>query len=597
MNKFTKVFAGLVLVFALVLGAGWLTARAEAATIFSADFESGDFSAWTTGATQHWTVDAAAAYAGTYGLGVSGPTGGDEFIVKMIDTTGYQNLDLNLWYQAPVALEAGDQVAIEYTTDGGATWQNANTYDQDFPGHAVWDEITIPLTALNAAVNNNPQFGLRFRATLDEATDQMFFDDLNLVGEEMAATPAPALTGLFVDLFDSGDLAAWTAAAGWSADAVPGARHSGAGGLTIVGPAAATTDTLTKMIDASGYQNLELAYWFRVRGTLEDADRVDIEYTTDGGATWQNLTAYNSSALVAGDVLWTDQTAIFPAGANNNPNFGLRFTATLDEATDGLSFDELVVRGEEITTPPAALSGLFTEDFELANLDKWLTTGVWQTSAAPGARHSGAGGLTIAGPATETTLTKMISTAGYQNLELGLWHRLQADFGAGDEVAIEYTTDGGATWQNANTYDQNFFGPGETAWSDLTVPFLSAAANNNPNFGFRFRANLAATGGRMAFDDFSLIGEVLPPTPPPVVDNNNNNNNNNNGGGGGGGSSGGGRRRPAATGQVLGAATFNPATLSPTERAELVKSLATQLLALLQQLYSILLARSAGSLN
>src|SRR3989344_4348900 len=136
------------------------------------NFESGGFADWDSVVGDSWDVQRSdlSARTGRYGANIQGsttaPTG--DLVTKMIDTRGWRNLDLMVWYKLRNGLEEsqGDELMLEFTADGGDTWQLVNDFDQEFFNGTenVWDEITLPFPTGAA---NNPDFGFRFRAYLN----------------------------------------------------------------------------------------------------------------------------------------------------------------------------------------------------------------------------------------------------------------------------------------------------------------------------------------------------------------------------------------------------------------------------------------------
>ncbi len=161
---------------------------------------------------------------------------------------------------------------------------------------------------------------------------------------------------IWSDGFESGNFSAWSATSGgWTVVTSTLAAHSGLKGADVKGASLANGDMLAVSVSSAGSENLHWQYWFKVRDALESADSVFAEWTANG-ADWQTLTQYTNVAT--GDWQFADFT--LPIGANNNPNLGFRFRATLGSATDRMNFDDAALSGTPIAAvpEPSSLLGL-----------------------------------------------------------------------------------------------------------------------------------------------------------------------------------------------------------------------------------------------
>ncbi len=261
-----------------------LTARA-ATSVFTDGFESvPELSDWTHVDTPYWDVinSAPNAHAGSKRAQVTGTTTTESILLKATSTVGYQNLVLSYWYKS-VSLEDGDDLYVEYTTDG-STWNNLFTIS-DGSESTDWQEKTHNLPA---STDNNTDFAFRFRSSLENGSDEVNFDDVSLVGdavvvdeeedneeeEEPEETTGNAIYGLKYNdangngLRDDGE--------------------EGLGGVTIKlyedGDVASTT--VTAWDGNFGFDNLEMGEKYKVCEELPEGWH-QTDPTADGGSTWR----------------------------------------------------------------------------------------------------------------------------------------------------------------------------------------------------------------------------------------------------------------------------------------------------------------------
>ncbi|MDO8183844.1 MAG: hypothetical protein Q7T49_02570 [bacterium] len=166
-------------------------AQAATVSLFTDGFEgTPEFDVWTSVDTTKWDVinNAGGAHSGSKRAEVKGANDSDDILAKTISTTGYDNLVLTYWYKAE-SLETGDEVFLEYTTDG-STWSTLFTFGDGLDDN-VWHEKTHNLPA---SANDNPNFSFRFRANLGQGNDFLKLDDVSLSGEAIEVTPPPPPT-------------------------------------------------------------------------------------------------------------------------------------------------------------------------------------------------------------------------------------------------------------------------------------------------------------------------------------------------------------------------------------------------------------------
>lgn len=139
---------------------------------------------------------------------------------------------------------------------------------------------------------------------------------------------------------------------------------------------------------------------------------------------------------------------------------------------------------------------------------KWDTTSGGNTDSYSGEARADIKGNTHdeeEGDSEDDILLKNISTAAYENINLSFWYKIKKSFEEEDHLYIEWTADG----QNWNQLDDftNIVASGSWIQASYDLP---QEANNNENFGFRFRAILDAGNDEFYLDDVLLSADEIP---------------------------------------------------------------------------------------
>jgi len=150
-------------------------------TIFSDDFEDGDYSGWSNSGTVNMeTLNA----RGSYSVELKG----DGQIWRTVSTSGYTGVTYT-WYWAAGSLESADHCYAEVNTGSGWT-----TVDQLDNGE---DDYTFRSGSWSGTgIDDNANFQIRFRVTTASA-DYCFVDDVAVVssgGGDPTNTPEPTAT-------------------------------------------------------------------------------------------------------------------------------------------------------------------------------------------------------------------------------------------------------------------------------------------------------------------------------------------------------------------------------------------------------------------
>lgn len=164
-------------------------------TLFFDDFEDTTLNAWAVNPEGSWTNGSSNAHSGTRKARVAGNVEG-AILQKNISTAGHTDIVLSFWHDTSAGWDSQDLLELQWTPDGGATWNTVVTLDGDdltpmVEGGEDWIEHTHTLPA-NAA--NNSDFGIRFVATISGTTDIIFVDDVQVRGTTTGGgqpTPTP----------------------------------------------------------------------------------------------------------------------------------------------------------------------------------------------------------------------------------------------------------------------------------------------------------------------------------------------------------------------------------------------------------------------
>ena|SRR3989344_9056167 len=123
--------------------------------------------------------------------------------------------------------------------------------------------------------------------------------------------------------------------------------YDGLRGLDITGPTGSTGDVIFFPIPSTGYGNLILDGWSKVRESLEGNDLVLLQFTVDDGQTWETLATYANQ--IAGE--WVSFRLNFSESADNNPELALRLWASLSSGADRIGYDDFSLRGQVVPEP------------------------------------------------------------------------------------------------------------------------------------------------------------------------------------------------------------------------------------------------------
>jgi predicted CXXCH cytochrome family protein len=244
-----------------------------------------------------------------------------------MDLSSYSSARVDWYDVAALFNAAGNTAKMEWTKDGGATWTTEWTItavNEGTLGYNTWasHSVTIPSTKLS----NN--CGMRFVVTSTaNATARTFYvDELHVYGVNAPVT------------------------GGWATTTTANPPSTYAAGACGTGPA---WYYLTETgIGLTGADSATLSYAIKWN-TLEAADGVVAQYTTDGGTTWTSAKTYAPSGVDPATQAWKVETLTgLPATTN-----GIRFGLYADSTTgDQLYIDDVSLSAA--VSKPASTAGV-----------------------------------------------------------------------------------------------------------------------------------------------------------------------------------------------------------------------------------------------
>lgn len=205
--------------------------------------------------------------------------------------------------------DGGEDVILEYSTDGGLTFFPIATYDtEDFTTYTVINAL-VPQAALTA----NTQFRWSQVAHSGQDFDNWAIDDIEIICVA-PPPPPPACTASDIDDFDPGiDAGAWALIQNGTADVTCGSVSGNALYFNGSGDRSAETNPVSAGLNS----NLQFDLFIAASSTTgcEDADpgeEVVLEYQNTLGG-WVNIATYSTTAFGT----FTTVTEPVPAAAQS----------------------------------------------------------------------------------------------------------------------------------------------------------------------------------------------------------------------------------------------------------------------------------------
>lgn len=432
---------------------------------------------------------------------------------------------------------------LSYTIDG-TNYIATGLKQTLFSVGTIWQVYAIDFSAIEG-VNNNPDFkvAIDFRIGNTNESGNNRFDNITMYANYTA--PDVPLTLLhywnFNDNTDAsytiGD-AAWEFTTGGAYNVDNGvdgtalnARNSDAAGAAL--RLRETKDgNLILSLPSKGYEQLKLS--MAVTSTTSENAPVGgtITYTTDG-VNYTNEALSKTAFTIATRETFQLETFDFStiAGANNNPNFKVKVSLTMPNATansGNLRVDNITLEGaanDNLPAPPPAAT-IDTVLLHYWNFNtgidptytyssaSWIytTTGTVNTDATVTGTDINAQNGDVAGLALrlretingEFVLT--VPTTGYQKVFLDFAATSTTSNSAPDGGTISYSIDG----TNFITTDNVFTITTRETYQQVHADFSSiTGANNNANFKVKVSLkmpNATANAGNLRVDNITLKG-------------------------------------------------------------------------------------------
>lgn len=185
--------------------------------------------------------------------------------------------------------------------------------------------------------------------------------------------------------------------------------------------------------------------------------------------------------------------------------------------TLGLLFGLPVLVLGFVPTNVFAETTIFEDGFEApTNLGNW-TSSAWMATSTDS--HTGSGSAAVIGGPGTQTMSRVISTEGYENLTLSFWYKADSlDSGNPDVLRLFYLLDGANHIEITPAKIEK--GDDDNEWHQVTFSGFPPEAENNSAFFLRFVADLDhPINDSLWIDDFVLTGdEIEVEVLPPVVD-------------------------------------------------------------------------------
>lgn len=145
----------------------------QAATVFSEDFQDGNFNGWSIGGT------GAGAIANLYGSNYSLRLRYARTATRTVSTSGYSAVSISTSIAAS-QLEGSDQCTAEVSSNAGSSWTAVNSV-----ANGQDDGVTLYTTqASPAGADNNGAFQIRLRSAGNSNSDYCYFDNIVVTGTE-----------------------------------------------------------------------------------------------------------------------------------------------------------------------------------------------------------------------------------------------------------------------------------------------------------------------------------------------------------------------------------------------------------------------------
>ena len=156
---------------------------------------------------------------------------------------------------------------------------------------------------------------------------------------------------------------------------------------------------------------------------------------------------------------------------------------------------------------------VFTDSFEApTNLGNWTSGSAWNSDSSDD--HSGSKSARVAGSNSGQTMSRTVSTTGYNTIVVSFWYKAESlddDSGTSndDHLYAEYSTNNGSSWNElSDISDVSGDDDDDGNWHESSDSI--AAASNIANFQVRFRGVLNNGSDKVWIDDVLITGTAIP---------------------------------------------------------------------------------------
>jgi N-sulfoglucosamine sulfohydrolase len=302
-------------------------------------FDGARFSGW-----ENWTV------ANTVLSSVIQGTDTLE-LLPTTDATGLGVVRVDLKYKA-AGISSSDRMVLEYFD--GTQWEFLKAYAFDHADLAGYDYVDIA-DLHDEIYTFSSTLSLRLRAELSGGSITVESAEVstrqNALGSGKLLTPPDppvTLPELFRSDFESQNFTTegWVVSPTGIAEFKTAAAYTGTYGVRLKKGV-----SITATIDATGHENIEVAY-ARRPFILIDPEDLTVEWRPNG-SSWNTLEVVNAPD---DQQPWTEKLFELPASADDQANLQLRFTVVSSLNVEKAYIDQVVVSGAPIgsgtNTPP-----------------------------------------------------------------------------------------------------------------------------------------------------------------------------------------------------------------------------------------------------
>ena len=399
-----------------------------------------------------------------------------------LSTTASPNMTFQLWSE----IESGwDYLDVDVSSDGGATWTNVAWYDGDMD----WTGQSIDLSPY---ISNQVKVRFRFVSDFMITYEGPYIDDVVI---------SDGATILWSDDFESG-FGNWVTDGGDPTWHQEDSRSYGGSYSAYPGTCKVceyvddqdSTMTMANSIDLSGTTspNMTFQLWSEIE---QNYDYLDVDVSSDGGATWVNVAWYD------GDMDWIGQSIDLSPYISNQVKVRFRFVSDFMITYEGPYIDDVVISdGATI---------LWSDDFE-SGFGNWVTDGgdpTWhqEDSRSYGGSYSAYPGTCkvceyVDDQDSTMTMANSIDLSGttYPVLAFELWSEIEWYY---DFLYVDVSSDGGTNWREVWSY-----GDHDRNWRGMIVD-LTPYKSDQVKVRFRFVSDDSYTYEGPYIDDVAIYDQ------------------------------------------------------------------------------------------